>query len=196
MQPLHKRLPKETLLHLYTELEMTDRVIAERYITHRSAVTHLRKEYGIPARMSIGRRGELLALAKFEKLGFDVRDMNQADKLATFDILLDGEIRIEVKTSGDHDGRGVFSLSDQRTNGNKVSDTRIRLSNGRTKKLYSKTADFFLFVYIERKGTSFYLIPSDELPETMQILAIPSGGGKYWKYQNKWQLLKREGVHA
>ena len=187
-QPLHKRLTKEVLLHLFTELEMTDKEIGKRYGTDRTAITHLRKDYDIPNKMTLGRMGELYALRRLRELGFDALDMNIENSLAPFDILLDGNLRVEVKTSSMNKNKFTynFSLSACASNGYKVGANRIRLKSGRTRKLYSKSCDVLLLVCWDNK--TVFLIPSGDIPDHQSGVKISAGTKRYAKYKDNWQI--------
>ena len=188
-QPLHKRLTKDVLLHLFTEMEMTDKAIAKRYGADRTAIVHLRKDYGIPNRMTVGRKGELFALNKLRQYGFDVQDMNEHSSLAPFDILLNGDIRIDVKTSSRNAKKGNynFSFSEKATNGNKVGANRVKLKSGRTRKLYRNSCDVMLFVCWECK--SVYLIPSADIPDFQSTIKLSAGTKRYAKYKDNYEIL-------
>lgn len=188
-QPLHKRLTKEVLLHLFTELELTDKEIGKRYGTDRTSITHLRKDYGIPNKMTVGRLGELYALRRLKEYGFDALDMNITDSLASFDILLDGHLRVEVKTSSMNKKKANynFSFSEKASNGNKLSENRVRLKSGRTRKLYRKSCDVLLLVCWDCK--SVYLIPSADIPDYQSTIKLSAGTKRYAKYKDNWELL-------
>lgn len=187
-QPLHKRLPKDILLHLFTELDMTDKEIGKRYQADRTAITHLRKDYGIPNKMTVGRMGELYAIRRLQEFGFEVLDMNINNSLAPFDILLDGNIRVEVKTSSMNKKKFTynFSLSACASNGNKIGANRIRLKSGRTRKLYSKSCEVLLLVCWDNKDV--YLIPSGDIPDHQTNVKLSPGTKRYAKYKDNWQI--------
>lgn len=188
-QPLHKRLTKEVLLHLFTELELTDKEIGKRYGTDRTSITHLRKDYGIPNKMTVGRAGELYAIRRLQEIGLDALDMNIANRLAPFDILLDGHLRVEVKTSSMNKKKSTynFSLSECASNGYKVGTNRIRLKSGRTRKLYSKSCDVLLLVCWDNKNV--YLIPSGDIPDHQTNVKISACTKRYAKYKDNWEVL-------
>lgn len=187
-QPLHKRLPKDILLHLFTELDLTDKEIGKRYQADRTAITHLRKDYGIPNKMTVGRMGELYAIRRLQEFGFNVLDMNINNSLAPFDILLDGNIRVEVKTSSINKKKANynFSFSEKASNGNKLGVNRVRLKSGRTRKLYSKSCDVLLLICWDCK--SVYLIPSGDIPDYQSTLKLSAGTKRYAKYKDNWKI--------
>lgn len=177
---------------LYWDFGKTDREIAQFLEIDRTSVVHFRKRNGIPSRISTGEIGELLAADKLQELGFLVYNMNEADRLHPFDLLVDKEIEVEVKSSmiGENE-RFNFILSEKPENQNIISDDRIRLKNGRTKKLYRKTCDFIMFVGIRpEKDPVFYLMPSNVIPDELGTISIGTKTSKYSAYKSAWHLLK------
>ena len=129
---------KDIINRHYVKEGLTDTQIARLYNKTRSWCSHLRKSYGIKTRITTGQIGESLAMRELETLYDDVINMNEIDVFSPFDILLNNETRIDVKAANVcDDGYYRFSLSEQATNGNIESETRIRLRNGRTRKVYT-----------------------------------------------------------
>ena len=189
-----KALVDRTLLkRLYVDLEKSDNEIASILGLERTTITQARKRFGIKTRLSVGRKGETAALRKLEKLGFHVLDMNKVDKLSEFDILVNDNLKIEVKSASEHKGRFNYVLSEKPEDGLVVSDKRIRLPNGRTRKLYSKTCDFLLLVgFPKDKEPLFWIIPSKDIPDDLQTLGTStSKNGKYAQYLNRFDLLEK-----
>lgn len=187
---LTNRLSCETLIHLSVELEMTDKKIAKLYGVDRTSIVHMRKRYNIPARLGLGRKGELFVLEQLQAFGFEVEDLNIKDKLASYDILVNNEVRIEVKTSSANakDGNYRFALSEQITNGNITGKNRIFLDDGRTRKLYRKTCDYMVFVCWDSK--SVFIVPSDKIPDTQGNVGISENTKRFRHYKNNWESLK------
>lgn len=189
-----KAVVDRTLLkRLYVDLEKSDNEIASLLGLERSSITQARKRFGIKARLSVGRKGEMVALQKLEKLGFRVLDMNKIDKLSEFDILVNDNLKIEVKSASEYKGQFKFILTEKSESGCAVSDKRIRLSNGRTRKLYSKTCDFLLLVGFPKDDEPlFWIIPSKDIPDYLQTLGTSiSKKGKYAQYLNRFDLLEK-----
>ena len=181
------------LMRLYVDLEKSDNEIASLLGLDRRTITQARKRFGIKARLSVGRKGEMAALRKLEKLGFNVLDMNSVNKLSEFDILVNDNLKIEVKAASEHKGKFNYILTEKSEAGCVVSDKRIRLSNGRTRKLYSKTCDFLLLVgFPKNKEPLFWIIPSNDIPDDLQTISIStSEKGKYAQYLNRFDLLAK-----
>lgn len=189
-----KALVDRTLLkRLYVDLGKSDNEIASLLGLERATITNARKRFGIKARLSVGRKGEMAALRKLENLGFNTLDMNKIDKLSEFDILVDDNLKIEVKSASEHKGKFKYVLSEKSEDGLVVSDKRIRLSNGRTRKLYSKTCDFLLLVgFPKDKEPLFWIIPSKDIPDDLQTISISTPEkGKYAQYLNRFDLLAK-----
>src|SRR5699024_9453039 len=183
---------KPILENLYIDLGKSDREIASFLNLDRTAIVHARRKFGIKARKSVGRKGELVAIEALSNLGIKVKDLNEVDRLSEYDLLLNDEIRIEVKSSNiNYKGNYHFTLSDSEKNGCVESDTRIRLNNGKTKKIYEKTCDFIVLVGLDKgENHKFWIVPSDELPLDLQAMSISlTGNSKYAKYFNKWELI-------
>lgn len=185
-------LTKSLLKRLYTDLEKTDKEIANFLALDRTTIVHARKRFGIKARLSVGRKGELTALKELDRRGFHVVDMNRNDKLSEFDVLVNDKCRVEVKSASEYKGRFYFVLTESSEVGNLVSNKRIRLENGRTRKLFSKTCDFLLFVgFPEKKAPMFWVIPSIDIPDERQGVStlVEAGEGKYNQYAERFDLL-------
>lgn len=185
-------LTKETLTYLYTQLKKTDKEIADFLNVDRTYITKARKDFGVKSRISTGRIGEMRVIKALKSQGFKVEDMNLKDKLHSFDLFVDRSIRIEVKSAKFNPkyDRYYFVLSEQAKMQNAVNDKRIMLKNGRTKKIFSKTCDFIIFVCIGVKEDVFYILPSDLLPNESSMLNIKIGYS-FEKYRNNWDLLRK-----
>lgn len=183
-------LTESVLKRLSIELQKTDREIANFFNLDRTTVVHARKRYGIKKATPVGRKGEIATLHKLRELGIEAIDMNRDDPLSEYDILANGK-RIEVKSSNLYDDKYYFSLSEQANREMKLSDTRIRLNNGRTKKVYSKTCDYLVFVGFNEDKLDFWIIPSKALPIRLQGISLSTTSkSKYSIYYNAWHLIK------
>lgn len=183
------------LSRLYVDLGKTDAEIAEFFNIDRTTVVKTRNSLGIKSRKSTGEIGEELVLKELRSRGYKVEDMNEKDKLHPYDILLDNEIKIEVKSSKMTDNKRFnFCLCEKPSNQNIESESRIRLQSGRTKKLFRKTCDIMIFVGIEPEGDChFFLIKPEEIPDktsNINIALNPYSNGKYSKFRENWDLLE------
>jgi len=151
----------------------TDSQIAKDEKVSRTAICHRRRYHKIPNRIMTGRIGELKAIQLFKGFGFDVIDMNLVDKTASYDLLIDGHIRIDVKSASlSSDKKYNFQLT------NKLSDgCKHRRLSTRTKKDYEKSCDFILFVCID--DDNYYLQESAELNESIITQSIGRSTVKY-----------------
>lgn len=179
-----------TIKYLSTELNLSDRKIAEIFNKHRNGITQYRRYHNINKPLSIGRQGELLVIEELNKYGHSTLDMNVRDKTSLFDILVDGITKVEVKTSSlSKEGRFHFALSNKKECMNVESDIRIKYRSGRTRKKYEVTADYFIFVGIDKK-TNFWIVPTDEINSKAQTLSITKDSKAYKIYMNNFDLLK------
>ena len=177
----------------FKRLITSDNEIANLIGLEKSSITQARKRFGIETGVSVGRKGEMVALQKLESLGFKALDMNKINKLSEFDILVNDNLKIEVKSASEYKGRFMFTLAENSKAGYVVSDKRIRLANGKTRKLYSKTCDFLLFVgFPKDKEPLFWIIPSKDIPDYLQgISPSTQKRGKYAQYFNRFDLLEK-----
>jgi hypothetical protein len=185
-------ITKKLLKHLYHKRGLSDLEIANFIGVDRTNVVHLRRAYEIAARKGIGEIGENYVEGKLKRDGHVVRNMNNDDKTALFDLLVDDLIRIEVKTSNDINGRFHFTLTNKPECEHVESDHRIILSNGRSKKLYRKTCDYIVCLGVKGKRVYPYVIPSSVIPDRLQNIVInPSRSHKYSEYFQKWKQIKK-----
>ena len=184
-------LTKEEIDEFYTIKGMTDKEIASVAGVHRTAIVKLRTKHGIKTRDSTGKKAERIAISKLRSLGFKVIDMNVENKLSSFDLLINDNVRVDIKSAQIcSDFRHLFTLTEKRSNGNIVSPNRITFDSGRTRKLFRNTCDILLLVGLSGKETVFYLIPSSEINDKVQTIAIPSlYVNRYRVYENRWDFL-------
>ncbi len=188
-------LNQKILDHLYTNMGWSDKDIGIFFGVDRTAVVHLRKKHCIKTRKSIGEIGEEFVIKQLEELGHQVLNLNSKDKTAPYDLLIDGHIRIDVKTSKELNNRYFFCLTEKEANGNKESENRIRLDNNRTKKLYRKTCDFLILIGMRENQFDSYIVPSGDLPDKLQGIAVlinAASKSKYNSYKEEWNLLKKK----
>lgn len=190
-------LTEASLRRLYVDLRKTDSEIANFFGTDRTSIVHLRKRYRIHTRKTTGEIGEEMVEKELRSRGFSVENMNDTDKLHPFDLLVDDYLRIEVKTARLHKtGYFYFALSDKYTNDNIESDHRIRLKNGRTRKLFRKTCEVIILVGIEDNGDChFFILNSEDIPDEKQSSSAPLNPfskSKQNNYRENWDLIKQK----
>ncbi|MBS4173498.1 hypothetical protein [Bacillus sp. FJAT-49736] len=192
-------LTEASLRRLYVDLRKTDSEIANFFGTDRTAIVHLRKRYGIHTRKTTGEIGEEMVEKELRSRGYSVKNMNEEDKLHPFDLLLEGNLRIEVKSAvlGKH-GYFPFALSEKSANDNIESDIRIRLKNGRTRKLFRKTCDVIVFVGLEPNGDChFFIYDSNDIKDHSQMLNMPLdpfSKSHHNNHREDWDLIKEKSL--
>jgi hypothetical protein len=185
-------ITEKLLNHLYHKRGLSDSEIASFIGVDRTHIVHLRKAYEIATRKSVGEIGEKYVEGKLKSKGHEVKNMNDYDKTALFDLLVSDLIRIEVKTSSAINGSFRFVLTNKPECEHVESDHRIFLKNGRSKKLYRKTCDYIVCLGIRGKTVYPYVIPSYLIPDTLQNITItPSKENKYSEYFQKWDQIKK-----
>ncbi|WP_040985457.1 hypothetical protein [Oceanobacillus jeddahense] len=186
-------LNKELLTYLYTTLNKTDKEISNFFAIDRTHVTHTRKKFDINSNTTTGREGELAAINELGSRGIKAIDMNEKDKLNDFDISANG-YRLEVKSSKMYDDNSfTFTLSEGPHTRAKISGKRIKLSNGRTRKLFRLTCDFILFVGLSNRKNYIWVIPSSFIPDNTQTIRISlnSKRSKYIPFKERFDYLRR-----
>lgn len=187
-------LTKTELENYYINRGMTDKEIGLKHSVSRTYISKLRKNYSIQTRMHTGAIGENAVSKKLKELNFDFYNMNNLSMTYEFDFLLSNGVRLEVKSAKvAKDGTFKIIFTEKESNENIVSENRIRLSNGRTKKIFTKTCDYFVLVCLEdNKDNTYYVIPSDYFSDDQQMIALTTTSitSKYNVYKNRWDLLK------
>lgn len=185
-------LNERGLKRLYTELGYTDREIADFIGVAKCTISKLRKKYGIPTREYTGSVGEKRAVQELVQRGFHVIDMNKQDKYSEFDLLVNGH-RVEVKSAHlAEDKRFRFSLTENISR--QAKGNRVQLPNGRTRKKYHETCDFFLFVGIDGEETHYFVVPVSHVPDyiqTVSVLHMPNKKSKYEAYRDAFYWLEK-----
>lgn len=170
----------------------SDRELAERYDVERTIVSKYRKKHGINTRLMTGEIGERLVLMELQRLGFSAVDMNLAEsKTHGFDILVNGSIKVEVKTARAlSKGSWRFALTCASNKYTKQSKNSIRLPNGRRKKLFMKTCDVVILCGISNKSVMFFVIPPLEIPFFLNTITVSNkGSGKWGLWKDRWDLI-------
>lgn len=187
-------LNKQILDHLYTKMGWSDKEIGIFFGVSRSAIGYQRKRHCIETRRSTGEIGEGFVIKELKRLGHKVLNLNEKDKTAPYDLLVDKHIRIDVKTAKELNGRYYFVLTDSEGVSCIESESRIRLDSKRTKKLFRKTCDFLILVGLRGKEFDCLIVPSKDLPDSLGTINVPSSfsaASKYNVYRGNWDLLKK-----
>lgn len=169
----------------------SDREIAEFYNVARRKVGHFRERNGIKRKTTVGRKGELLAIKMLEEKGYEVKDMNLLDKTSPYDLLINNEIRVEVKTANLSSKRQVynFMLSNPPSSKCIESETRTILKCGRSLKHYEKTCDIIMFVGITEGLV--WIMPSKLMESRINTVNINTRRSKYASYLNKFEEIEK-----
>lgn len=169
---------------------MSDNKISEITGLDRTTIVRSRQKYGIKTKETTGKVGEKIVYDTSLELGMEVVDMNDKDMTHEFDFLINRK-RVEVKTATIYeDGYYRFVLTNSKERGSVEGEKCIRLPNGRTKRRYDLTCDYFVLVGLNESKTDFFIIPSKNLPINMQTIGVsPKPGGKYLPYKDRWDFL-------
>ncbi|WP_159315909.1 hypothetical protein [Mammaliicoccus sciuri] len=169
----------------------TDRQIAEFYNIGRTAVVHFRKKYGIKRKLSTGRLGELIAIKKLQEVGYKVEDMNLKNKTASYDLLVNDDIRVEVKSASLSDERNTyqFILTNPPRSNCIESSIRTVLNNGRSLKHYEKTCDIMMFVGITEK--LIWILPSKVMESRIGTVTLHTRRTRYAGYLNNFEEIEK-----
>lgn len=169
----------------------TDRQIAEFHNIGRTAVVHFRKKYGIKRKLSTGRLGELIAIKKLQEVGYKVEDMNLKNKTASYDLLVNDDIRVEVKSASLSDERNTyqFILTNPPRSNCIESSIRTVLNNGRSLKHYEKTCDIMMFVGITEK--LIWIIPSKVMESRIGTVTLHTRRTRYAGYLNNYEEIEK-----
>lgn len=184
-------MDKMTVRNLVYERKWTDQQIADFFNVTRSYIVHFRKINGIQREMTIGRKGELLAIKKLKEQGYEVKDMNLIDKTTPYDLLVNNEIRIEVKTASLSKGRNsyLFSLANPPRSNCIESDTRTILKSGKSLKYYEKTCDIMMFVGIT-EGL-FWILPSKLMKKRICTVNLHTRRSRYIDYLDNFKEIEK-----
>lgn len=192
------RLTKELLTFLYVESGKSDNEIAEMLGMHRTAIYYARKKHGIKTRKTpLFIDGKDYVIKTLQDKGHTVKDMMlKHTKDITYNILIDDYIRADIKTSKVHGNNGneryTFKLSDSIKSQNKVSEFRISLGNGYTRKDYRRICHFLIFVGFNKGYKDTFIIPSNYIPDERAMVSIPVDlNSKYCQFHENWRLIEK-----
>lgn len=189
-------ISEDELIELYVNQGLSDREIAEIKGISRSYVGRLRKDYGIRTTAHAyvtGRIGEIYVLEELRERGFDAADMNLINSKYIYDILVDDNVRLEVKTARMTTG-GAFKwqFANKRGLNLQVSELRGLTKTGRTIKHYHITCDFIVLVALDLEKAFTYIIPSGHPSiKGMQTISITNmKSSKFETYRENWDILR------
>lgn len=188
-----KVIDKENLEELNEKL--SDSQIAKMLGVSRTYIVHLRKAYGIKANaqaISTGRIGELFAILSLLNQGYSVRDMNSINKTAPYDILVDGKIRIDVKSAVLGTEKCYkYQFGNSKDKQIALTSNVTETKTGRTLKKYSESCDYIVLVTLS-ENTQVFVIPSNH-PDLVgkQTISISNvANNRFNQFRNGWDLLR------
>ena len=190
-----RAIEKEELRKLYVDDDLTDLQIAEIVGVNKSYIGQLRRLYGIKTRSNnaaTGRYGEMYVRDILLSRGHDVLDLNEYNKNYSYDLLVDGKIRIDVKTANLSYSRAYkWQFANSAENRVRVDELTGVTATGRTLKKYHKTCDFVALVAIEDDRHTTFIIPSDnELIKGIQTVSITNLiNNRFSSFRNNWELI-------
>ena len=198
-------LTTDELRFLHVDKNLSDAEIARMYGVTRSTITR-RRIYHKIHRENAFNGFDYALKATIQHLtfhGYTVENQKVIDKFSPFDLLVDNHIKIKVfysslyKLSPKYKRRSyTFSFTSKAANGNIESETRIKLRNGRFRRLYRLTCDYIVCMGHHREANDFefWIIPSVDVPDELQALKLTAGGrsSKYLKYEKAWELLNEK----
>lgn len=169
-----KRLLRNLKLTVdYWDKGLSDSEISKEMQLKRNSVFVNRKNANIPSRIRTGRIGELIIKDKLKALGFEVVDMNEIDATAPFDLLVDGKIKVDVKTASKTNlGRYSFQLANPLS----CKNTYERIGN-KFLKNYEDSCDLMIFYCLD-DDQHFFVLPSD-IPKRVTSLNFNLNAKKY-----------------
>ncbi|MGF2716737.1 helix-turn-helix domain-containing protein [Bacillus cereus] len=186
-------LTKEQVYNLYVEKGLSDNQIADLFNTYSAVISRLRERYGIQTRKVITDQSLPYVYNILMQMGFKVENMRQHTHMSFFDFLLNGRIRIDVRTSTTFYNNNLnFKLLDRDKSDYEVSDIRLKMDSGRTKRNIRNTCDYVICVGYIKEKPHCWVIPSRDLKEDLQGITIRpySERSKYNFYAEAWHLIK------
>lgn len=186
-------IDKENLEELNETL--SDSQIAKMLGVSRTYIVHLRKLYGIEAKsqaIATGRIGELYTILSLLNQGYSVRDTNALDKTAPYDVLVDGKIKVDVKTATIcTEDCYKFQFANSKDKRIALTSSVIETKTGRTLKKYSESCDYIVLIALS-DDTQAFVLPSDH-PELIgkQTVSISNiHKNRFNRFRNNWDLLR------
>ena len=184
-------MDKMTVKKLVYERKWTDQQIADFFNVTRTHIVHFRKANGIKREATTGRKGELLAIEKLKGKGYQVKDMNLIDKTVPYDLLVNDELRIEVKTASllGKDKSYRFLLTNPPRSRCVESETRTILKSGRSLKHYEKTCDIMMFVGITEELV--WIMPSKVMESRIGTVTLNTRRSRYIDYLDNFKEIEK-----
>ncbi|MDY8021196.1 hypothetical protein [Paenibacillus polymyxa] len=184
-------IDEETLTKLYKEDKLSDVEIARRYKVDRTWIVHLRKKWMIEKNNDSRQTAFPIIESMLLEKGWKVEFTYSSNEVS---ILLNGKIKIEIMTStiNQKDKTAHFQLSTKESDGNIENEIRIRLPNGRTRKIFYKTCDYIIFFVFDSPENHIWIFKSDDIPDTLQTLSLfpYSIKSKYDNHKENWDIIK------
>ncbi|MBE7114544.1 hypothetical protein FT641_18005 [Bacillus paranthracis] len=136
-------------------------------------------------------------VSELKKRGYHVQNMWDTDDLPLFDILVDGELRIQVFGASSLGGSYAFSIKTSRRGKFAGLEEKYKLhfENGDIRKLYRLTCDIMVFVGECKGECQTWLVDSHVFSDTVKLIRfVKSIKGKYKDNYDDWDLIERRKV--
>ncbi|PGF05385.1 hypothetical protein COM61_02205 [Bacillus toyonensis] len=178
---------------LYEVQCKTDKEIGKLKGMNRESVSRLRKRLGIQTRPKLNEKAVQDVITKLKTLGYTVENVKEVNKTETYDLLLNNRIKVDVHSSSFVEKSSMyFRLDEKEETGVIESATRIRLKNGKYRKLFRKTCDYIIFIGYEGTNINFWIMDSSDLPDELQTIRLVNDkatDSKYSIYRDAWNKL-------
>lgn len=184
-------LTPQKLNELYTFEQFSDRKIAEMYNLHRTTVVMYRKRYNIPTRKTTHDIAMEKVVEKLQMLGYEVENMKEKNKTSSFDLLVNGSVRVSV-LSNQRKGKMNFAFLLTTSSNTKgiESHYKAKLKNGRLRKKYHEISDIFILVGMNEQETYYWILPVSAVPTDRQNISTSfQERNAYKNYVNQWQWI-------
>lgn len=188
-----RRFDEESIKHYVVDCGLGDYEIAKLCNTDRLTVRRNRLKFtGVTRPKLCGRDGELIAIDTLNKLGFSCDDMNAKDVHSDYDILVDGKVRIEVKTSMCDGISWKFTLTTRHHKSIDNSGRYAPTRGTRYAKLISRYSDFLLLIGLDGDDKYYFVVPSSEIKDGQQTISIAKSlNTKLSSFKDRFDLLRR-----
>ncbi|MFV1457264.1 hypothetical protein [Bacillus mycoides] len=134
---------------------------------------------------------------ELQKRGHHVENMWDTCEVPLFDILVDGELKLDVFGASSLSGSYAFSIKTNRRGKFAKLDGayKIHLKNGDIRKLYRLTCDVMMFVGECKGSHQTWLVDSAVFSDTLKLVRfVKSVKGKYKDNYEDWELIERRKV--
>lgn len=190
---------KEKLTKLYLVEGLSDREIATMYEVDRTSIVHLRKKYQIKTRKQFLFNTADVVAKKLNSMGYKAAKVKGLNNIKNYSLLVNEAVKIEVfgsqKKSKD-DNLFRFPLTYSPRTNLAVSESIVKLPNGRFKRKHRITCDYIILCGYDGGVYHYWIIPSNLLPDNIQTITVnpePSKS-KYAKFKDAWDLLEKEQI--